>query len=170
MELTHLIREVADFPKKGILFRDITPLLADVDAFRVAVDRMAAPFAKDRVTHVVGIESRGFMFGTPIALQLGAGFVPLRKRGKLPAKTVSRTYALEYGETTLEIHADALHRDDRVLIVDDVLATGGTLEASVALVKLLGAHVVGCSLLLEIEALNGRAHFDGVRIESLMRA
>jgi adenine phosphoribosyltransferase len=169
VDLTHLIRDVPDFPRKGILFRDITPLLGHADAFPVAVERMTAPFRGDRVTKVVAVESRGFMFGAPMALQLGAGFVPLRKPGKLPHKTVARSYVLEYAETTVEIHEDALHRGDRVLVVDDVIATGGTLEASVALARLLGAEVVGCSVLLEIAALNGRAMLDGVRLESLIR-
>jgi adenine phosphoribosyltransferase len=169
VDLAHLIRDVPDFPKRGILFRDITPLLGHADAFEAAVERMAAPFRGDRVTRVVAIESRGFVFGGPIALRLGAGFVPLRKAGRLPSKTVARSYALEYGETVVEMHEDALHAGDRALVVDDVLATGGTLGASVALAKLLGAHVVGCSVLLEIEALRGRAHLDGVRVESLLR-
>jgi adenine phosphoribosyltransferase len=169
VDLKHLIRDVPDFPKKGILFRDITPLLGHADALKAAVERMAAPFRGDGVTQVVAIESRGFVFGAPVALQLGAGFVPLRKPGKLPSKTVTRSYALEYGHTMVEIHEDALHDGDRVLIVDDVIATGGTLEASVALTKMLGAHVVGCSVLLEIAALNGRALLEGVRLESLIR-
>jgi adenine phosphoribosyltransferase len=148
VDLTPLIRDVPDFPKKGILFRDITPLLGHAEAFEAAVERMATPFRGDGITRVVAIESRGFVFGAPMALRLGAGFVPLRKAGKLPHRTVSRTYALEYDRTTVEMHEDALRRGDRVLVVDDVIATGGTLEASVALARHLGAEVVGCSVLL----------------------
>jgi adenine phosphoribosyltransferase len=169
VDLAPLIRDVPDFPKRGILFRDITPLLGHAEAFDAAVERMTVPFRGDGVTHVVGIESRGFMFGAPMALRLGAGFVPLRKAGKLPHRTVARTYALEYDQTTVELHEDALRAGDRVLVVDDVIATGGTLEASVALVRHLGARVVGCSVLLEIVGLNGRALLDGVRLESVLR-
>jgi adenine phosphoribosyltransferase len=162
---TH-IRDVPDFPIPGIMFRDITTLLADGPAFRQTVDAMAAPF--DRVDKVVIIESRGFILGTPIAYAMGAGVVPVRKPGKLPSDTLSEEYALEYGTNMLQIHTDAIAPGERVLIVDDLLATGGTLEATIRLVERLGGDIVGISVLAELTALNGRAHTRGYPVHSLV--
>jgi len=155
--LYRLVRDIPDFPKPGILFRDITPLLQDAAAFRTAVDGMAASFSGHRVTKVVAVESRGFVLGAPVALALGAGLVLVRKPGKLPAATRSASYALEYGTDTLEMHADALQPGDRVLVVDDVLATGGTAAAVFDLVGQAGARLVGLSLLIELADLGGRS-------------
>ena len=150
------IRAIPDHPKPGILFRDITPLLADVSAFREAVERMAAPFESSGLDAVASVESRGFFFAAPIALRLGVGLVPLRKAGKLPGATAAVRYELEYGEETLEIRLDALHAGHRVLVVDDVLATGGTAAAAFRLLRRQGAEVSGFSFLLEIAHLGGR--------------
>jgi adenine phosphoribosyltransferase len=169
MDLDHLIRTVPDFPKPGIGFRDITPLLAHAHALEEAIDRMTTLFRASHVESVVAIESRGFLFGAPLAIRLGAGLVPCRKPGKLPAATRSRAYELEYGTATLEIHEDALEAGARVLICDDVLATGGTLEAAIGLVGDLGATVVGCATLIELEGLEGRARLRGTRVESLLQ-
>jgi adenine phosphoribosyltransferase len=157
LDLRSRIRSVPDFPKPGILFRDITPLLLDVRAFAEAVRRMAAPYARGQVDVVVGAESRGFIFGAPVALALGAGFVPVRKKGKLPAETVSVTYDLEYGTDTLEMHTDAVSRGTRVLMVDDLLATGGTMAASCEMVRRAGGVIVGIEFLIELSFLKGRA-------------
>jgi adenine phosphoribosyltransferase len=150
-----LIRDIPDYPKPGIVFKDITPLLAEPAAFARVTDAMAAPFGDAVVTHIVAIESRGFILGGPIAQRLGAGFVPVRKPGKLPHKTLRREYQLEYGTDALEIHADACVPPARVLIVDDVLATGGTAAATVQLVESLGVEVVGCSFLIGLSFLPG---------------
>jgi adenine phosphoribosyltransferase len=163
-QLQRLIRDVPDYPKPGIMFKDITPLLGDAVAFAVAVDTMAAPFVDAAITHVVAIESRGFIFGGPIALQLNAGFVPVRKPGKLPATTRREEYALEYGTDVLEIHADAYASGARVLIVDDVLATGGTAVATSKLVESLGAEVVGFSFLITLGFLPGFSRLSGRRV------
>jgi adenine phosphoribosyltransferase len=162
------IRDVPDFPSPGIVFKDISPLLADAELFARTTDAMASPFQREDISHVVGIESRGFIFGAPIAQHLGAGFVPARKRGKLPASTVSIEYALEYGTACLEIHADALPRGARVLLVDDVLATGGTAGAACALLEQVGATVVGCSFLLALSFLAGPASLAGRRVSCLV--
>ena len=169
MDLRAAIRTIEDFPEPGIRFRDITPLLAHADALKEAVNHMVQHYRDAHVEAVVGIESRGFMFGSPLAIQLGAGFVPVRKPGKLPAETEARSYALEYGEATLEIHRDALRPGERVVICDDVLATGGTMEATVDLVRALGADIVGCAVLIELTELQGREKLEGVRVESLIR-
>lgn len=161
------LRPVPDYPKPGILFHDITPLLANGPLFHDVVAALAAPFAGERISHVVGIEARGFIFAAPVAMQLGAGFIPLQKPKKLPAERVRETYALEYGTDSLEVHADALRAGDRVLLVDDVLATGGTAAAALALVRRLGAEVVATSFLMEITGLNGRARLDG-RAQALL--
>jgi adenine phosphoribosyltransferase len=154
--LRSYIRDIPDFPRAGVTFRDITPLLADAEAFRAATERLVAPFAGP-VTKVIGVEARGFILAAPIALALGAGFVPVRKAGKLPWDTHTHTYELEYGTDTLEVHRDALATDDRVLIVDDVLATGGTAAATVRLVsQYFSATSVGLTFLLELAALGGR--------------
>jgi adenine phosphoribosyltransferase len=167
-ELKRTIRDVRDFPKPGIVFRDVTPVLLDVDLFRSAVQLMAEPYRDARVSRVVSIESRGFLFGAPIALQLGAGLVPIRKPGKLPAATQRVEYALEYGTDALEMHHDAVQPGDRVLIVDDVLATGGTANAAAQLVGGTGAGLVGFSFLIELDFLSGRERLQGRRVEALL--
>ncbi len=165
------IREIPDYPKPGILFKDITPLLADGKLFRAACESLAAPFASLGITHVVAIESRGFLFGGPVAVALGAGLVPVRKEGKLPHATSRLEYALEYGSDALEIHTDALAHDSRVLIVDDVLATGGTAAATSSLVRRLGANVIGSTFLIELAFLDGRGRLvdDGARHDAPQR-
>ncbi|KLJ02424.1 adenine phosphoribosyltransferase [Luteimonas sp. FCS-9] len=155
-----LIREIPDFPKPGIVFKDITPVLADGAAFAAAIEAMAAPWRDAPPTAFVGIESRGFIFAAALAQALGTGFVPVRKPGKLPARVLHHDYALEYGRDRLEIHADALPPGARVVLVDDVLATGGTLRAAHALARAQGAEVVGAAVLVELQALGGRARWD----------
>jgi len=155
-DLTRRIRDVAGFPKPGIVFKDITPLLRDPAALSLAVEYLAQPFRGKRVDVVAGAESRGFIFGTAVAQALSAGFVPIRKPGKLPAKTRSASYALEYGIDSLEIHVDAIRPGDRVLMVDDLLATGGTMDACCQLVESLGGEIVGVSFLIELAFLPGR--------------
>ncbi len=167
--LRHLIRDVPDFPKPGILFKDITPLLADPAGLALAVELMASPFRNERVELVVGAESRGFIFGTAIAQSLNAGFIPVRKPGKLPAMRHSVRYALEYGEDVLEIHSDAIARGQRIVVVDDLLATGGTMKACCDLVTRLGGDIVGVTVLIELPALRGRAHVGVRRLEALLR-
>lgn len=163
-----LIRDVPDFPKPGILFKDLTPVLASPVALEQSVQGMAAPFMRDEVDHVIGIEARGFVFGAPMALALNAGFIPVRKPGKLPGEVIAVTYDLEYGTDTLEIHEDSLGPANRVLIVDDLLATGGTAAAAVELVRKTGAEIVGITFLVELEFLAGRKTLDVPRIESLI--
>jgi adenine phosphoribosyltransferase len=168
--LYRLVRDVPDFPKPGILFRDITPLLLSPPAFRLAVDQLVAPFRSDGITKVVAIESRGFVFGAPVALALGAGLVLVRKPSKLPAATRRVEYQLEYGKDVLEVHADALTASDRVLIVDDVLATGGTAAATVWLVEQAGSQLLGLGMLLELADLGGRARVGAHRrMHSVLR-
>jgi adenine phosphoribosyltransferase len=159
-QLHAYLREVPDFPSPGILFRDITPLLGHADALASSLAVLAEVTTPLRPSKVVGVESRGFLFGVPIAQSLGVGFVPVRKPGKLPAETISASYGLEYGTDTLELHADALSGGDRVVIVDDVLATGGTARAASQLVTRLGATVVGFVFLIELAALGGRTKLD----------
>jgi len=154
--LKNLIRDVPDFPKPGILFRDITPLLADPAGLALSIELLANPFRGKHIDIVVGAESRGFIFGTAVAQNLAAGFVLVRKPGKLPHKRVAMTYQLEYGTDTLEMHADSIVRGQRVLIVDDVLATGGTMKACCDMVEQLGGDLVGVAVLIELEALHGR--------------
>ena len=156
IRLKQLIRDIADFPKAGIMFRDITPLLSDASGLALSVELLANPFRGKNVDLVVGAESRGFIFGTAVACCLSAGFVLVRKPGKLPHKKVSRTYDLEYGQDTLEMHADAIVAGQRVLVVDDVLATGGTMKASCELVEQIGGNVVGLATLIELSGLRGR--------------
>jgi len=163
-----LVRDIHDYPKPGIVFKDITPLLAAPAEFRAVTDAMAAPFANEGITHVVAIESRGFILGGPVAQRLGAGFVPVRKPGKLPAQTRRQQYELEYGVDSLEIHADAADKRARILIVDDVLATGGTADAARALVESLGAPVVGFSFLIALRFLPGLDRLKGRRVETLI--
>ncbi len=162
------IRSVPDFPKAGILFYDITTLLQDAAGFRAAIDSLALPFSDQQIDVVVGIESRGFIFGAAVADRIGAGFIPVRKPGKLPAKTVKATYALEYGTDTLEMHEDAIARGQRVLIVDDLLATGGTARATTDLVKRMGGHVHALAFLIELAALNGRQKLAGEQIHAVL--
>lgn len=162
------IRDVPDYPKAGITFKDITPLLGAPVLYREACAAMAAPFRTAGITHVVAVESRGFLFGGPIAVVLGAGVVPVRKPGKLPFSTTREEYALEYGTDALEMHVDALGQGARVVVVDDVLATGGTAAATVRLVERSGAMVVGCSFLIELTFLGGRARLSGCDVESLL--
>jgi adenine phosphoribosyltransferase len=163
------IRHVPDFPKAGILFYDITTLLRDARGFHGVVDSLSQPFAHAKVDVVVGIESRGFILGGAVADRLGAGFSPVRKPGKLPAKTLAEQYALEYGTDSLEIHDDAVTAGQRVLIVDDVIATGGTARATASLVRRLGGTVLGLAFLIELEALKGRAQLNGERIHSVLK-
>jgi len=167
-DIARRIRDVPDFPKPGILFKDITPLLLDAAAFRRAVELMAAPFQESKVTRVVSIESRGFLLGAPIALALDAGLVPIRKPGKLPSQRGRVEYALEYGTDALEMHTDAVGASDRVLIVDDVLATGGTAQAAGKLVRAHRAEVVGFTFLIELDFLKGRQRLAGERVEALL--
>jgi adenine phosphoribosyltransferase len=166
--IARALRDVPDFPKPGILFKDITPVLADVDLFTQVVVSLMGPWRSAGISRVVGIESRGFILGAPIALGLGAGFVPVRKPGKLPHRTRREVYALEYGEDSLEMHEDALGPGDRVLVVDDVLATGGTAAATCRLVRGTGATVAGCAFLLRIEALDGLAALGDVTARALV--
>ena len=169
LQIETLIRAIPDFPIPGILFRDITPLLADKAGFKATIDLFVDRFRDARVEAVVGIEARGYMLGAPVAHALGAGFVPVRKPGKLPGEKYSEEYALEYGTNTLEIHADAVGHGHRVLVVDDLLATGGTIAATLRLLRKLGAEVVGTAVLIELEALGGRAALDGVDVTSFIR-
>ena len=163
------IRDVPDFPKKGILFKDITPVLSNIDTLRASVKEMAAPFMDFGIDVVVGIESRGFIFGAPIADVLNCSFVPVRKPGKLPWKTESASYDLEYGTDALEIHKDAITEGQNVLIVDDLLATGGTAEATCKLVSKLGGNIKGLSVLIELEDLNGRKRLNQYNVHSLVQ-
>lgn len=163
MNLYDYIEDIKDFPTKGILFRDVTPLMQDKDAYQEAI-RLLSEFAKDKnVDIVVGPEARGFLFGCPVAIQLGTGFVPVRKPGKLPRETVSMKYDLEYGSNEIFMHKDSIKPGQRVLIIDDLLATGGTVEAAIKLIEQMGGIVVGCAFLVELEALEGRkqlGHYD----------
>jgi len=168
IELANFIRDVPDFPKKGIVFKDITPLLASAEAMNAAVAQLAAPFAGQGVDVVAGIEARGFPFAALVAQRFGAGFVPVRKPGKLPGKTVSASYALEYGSNTVELHADAVRPGQKVLMVDDVLATGGTMAAACDLVQRLGGQVVGTAFVVELCFLNGRQKLSRFRVHSLI--
>jgi adenine phosphoribosyltransferase len=166
--LRALIRDIPDYPKPGIIFRDITPLLRDCAGLALAAELMVNPFRHARIDIVVGAESRGFIFGTLLARALNAGFVPIRKSGKLPFKTHARDYELEYGQDTLEIHADAITPGQRVLLVDDLIATGGTMDASCQLVDTLGGELVGISVLIELLALGGAAKIAPRDVHSVL--
>ena len=166
--LAPYIRDVPDFPKPGILFRDITPLLASPEATSEAVRRMADPFRTAGITKVAAAEARGFLFGVSIALELGAGFIPVRKPGKLPYETREVSYDLEYGSDTLQIHADAIAPSDTVLLVDDLLATGGTMEACLRMVRDAGATVAGCSFLIELTELPGRSRLGEAPVATVL--
>ncbi len=155
-EIVSLIRNVPDFPKKGILFKDITPLLANPEAFRAIIDEFVTICKNKGITKVVALESRGFIFGAPLAYVLGVGFVPIRKRGKLPYKKLSIEFDLEYGKDIIEIHQDALNKNDKVLLVDDLLATGGTMSAAIKLIEQLGAKIEMCAFMCELEFLKGK--------------
>jgi adenine phosphoribosyltransferase len=168
-DLKTYIRHVPDFPKAGILFYDITTLLQDPVGLRAAIDSIAGPFADQKIDLVVGIESRGFIFGAPVADRLGTGFAPVRKPGKLPSACIRESYALEYGTDTLEIHEDAVKPGQRVLIVDDLLATGGTARATSELVKKLGGTVHGLAFLIELVALNGRSRLTGENVHASLQ-
>ncbi len=168
-ELHDAIRIVPDFPKQGIQFKDITPVLADARLFAACTAAMVEPWQGAGITHVVAIESRGFLFGAPMATALGVGLVPARKPGKLPSDTVRETYALEYGTDALELHADALGAGDRVLVVDDVLATGGTADAACKLVERVRAQVVGVGVFIDLAFLGGRARLAPIRVESVLQ-
>lgn len=167
-DLKSVIRDIPDFPKPGILFKDITPLLQSPKGMKAALDRLAAPFKNAGITAVAGMESRGFIFGVPVAERLGVGFVPVRKPGKLPAETVSEEFSLEYGTDTLEIHKDALGKGDKVLIIDDLLATGGTAEATVKLIEKLGAQVIGMGFVIELAFLEGKKKLGNTDVHSLI--
>lgn len=167
--LKALVRDVPDFPIPGILFRDVTPLLRDAGALAEVVDRMAEAYRGERIELVAGIESRGFILAVPLALKLGAGFVPVRKPGRLPAEKVTREYALEYGKNSLELHRDAVEPGERILLVDDLLATGGTAQASTHLIEELGGEVAGVAFLIELEALRGRELLAEYDVRSLIR-
>jgi len=167
-DLRAKIREVPDFPKPGILFYDITTLLRDGDAFREVIDRMAEAVKGEKIDVVVGMESRGFIFAAPLADRLGAGFVPVRKLGKLPAETLEVEYDLEYGTATIEIHRDAISKGQRVLVVDDLLATGGTVIGTIELVRRLGGEIAGLSFMVELTALGGRDKLGEYAIHTLL--
>lgn len=169
MDLSKMIRDIPDFPVKGILFKDITTLTKDPKAFAQAIEEMLTPFADKEIDSVVAIESRGFIFGAPIALRLGAGFVPVRKEGKLPAATIKAEYSLEYGSNVLEIHKDAIQQGQRVLIIDDLLATGGTAKATVELVEALGGVVVGATFLIDLAFLHGTDKLEGYETFSVIQ-
>jgi adenine phosphoribosyltransferase len=162
------IRNVPDFPKPGILFYDVTTLLKDPQGFKLAIDSLSEPYKGNDISLVVGIESRGFILGAAVADRIGAGFVPVRKLGKLPAETVRASYALEYGTDSLEMHRDAIERGQKVLVVDDLLATGGTARATVDLVRQLGGDVVGVAFLIELADLNGRAKLAGENVRAVL--
>ena len=167
-DLKALIKDVPDFPKKGIVFKDITPLLADPKGFDAVIDGLIAPFKQKGVQIVAGVESRGFLLAPAMAARLGAGIVPLRKKGKLPRKVHSASYDLEYGTDSIEAHTDAFAKGTNVLLVDDVLATGGTANAAISLIEALGGNLVGSAFLIELAFLNGRKKLDGRMIHSLI--
>jgi len=168
-DLGRFIREVPDWPKKGILFRDITPLLGEPEAFSAAVDALCSDFRDNRVDYVAAVEARGFIFGAAVAERLSAGFVPIRKKGKLPSATESITYELEYGSDTLEVHNDAVKRGSNVLMVDDLLATGGTMAAACELIEKIGGKIVGIAFLVELSELGGRGKLSKYKIVTVLK-
>ncbi len=168
MDLKKTIRSVPDFPIEGILFYDITTMLKDAAALKDCVDQLTSHYKDKEIDMVVGMESRGFIFGMPLAYQLGVGFVPIRKPGKLPAETISESYSLEYGTNTLEIHTDAIEQGQKVLVVDDLLATGGTAKATCNLIEKLGGDIVSVAFVIELNFLNGRKQLEGYDIFSLL--
>src|SRR5947207_10837293 len=169
IRLEDRIRDIPDFPQKGVLFKDITPLLQDPEAYRSAMDRLAAHYAGAGIETVVGVESRGFIFGAALAYLLNCGFVPVRKFGKLPSQTVSVEYALEYGTNIVEMHTDGIRPGQRVLVVDDLLATGGTVSAAMELVEKLGGHIAGIAVLVELTFLRGREQLKGHDVFALIK-
>lgn len=168
MNLDDHIRDIPDFPKEGIIFKDITTLVGHAEAFKASLDQLQERFKDTDATAVVALEARGYIFGAPLADRMGLRFVPVRKPGKLPADTITQDYDLEYGSNTLEIHRDALAKDEKVLIIDDLIATGGSAGATVALVEKLGAKVVGFGAIIELAFLDGRKQLSGVAVESLL--
>jgi adenine phosphoribosyltransferase len=168
VDLKQYIREIPDFPKPGILFKDITPLLQEADAFSAVIDRLVQRYGDSNIDAVVGIEARGFLFAAPLALRLGVPMVPVRKEGKLPFETHRVTYALEYGNAAVEVHTDAIRNGDRVLIVDDLLATGGTLAACARLVESTGGEVTGLAVVIELDGLRGRDRLRGYDLFSMV--
>lgn len=168
MNLKAKIRNIPDFPKKGILFKDITPLLKDSEALKEAIVKLADFFRDYEIDYVVGIEARGFLVGTPLAIELDKGFIPIRKPGKLPHEVLKKEYELEYGKNVLEIHKDAINEGDKILIIDDLLATGGTTYAASKMVEELGGEVVACGFLLELDFLNGRDILKDYEVQSLL--
>lgn len=168
MNLSEKIRNIPDFPKEGILFKDITPLLKDKEALKEAIVKMADMFRDYEIDYIVGIEARGFLVGTPLAIELDKGFIPIRKPGKLPHEVLNISYELEYGKNEIEIHKDAVNKGDKILIVDDLLATGGTTLAATEMIEKLGGEVVGCAFLLELEALDGRKVLKDYEVKSLL--
>lgn len=169
MELEKYIRDIPDFPIEGILFKDITPLLRDAHAFRSAIDLLASHYEGTKIDQVVAIESRGFLFAAPLAYKLGAGMIPVRKPGKLPADVISVEYSLEYGSNTLEMHRDAIEAGQRVLLVDDLLATGGSAKAAIELIERLGGRVVGVAFLIELTFLHGIENLAGYDVFSVIK-
>ena len=159
------IRTIIDFPHEGIMFRDVTTLFADPRGFRMCIDQMLHPYAGQPIDKVVGLEARGFILGGAIAHQLGTGFVPVRKKGKLPGTTISQDYKLEYGEAIVEIHDDAIEAGERILVVDDLLATGGTAEAGIKLIERLGGDIVGCSFIVDLPELGGRKKLQSMNMD-----
>ncbi|SFA85663.1 adenine phosphoribosyltransferase [Poseidonocella pacifica] len=159
------IRTIVDFPHEGIMFRDVTTLFADPRGFRMAIDQMLHPYAGERIDKVVGLEARGFILGGAIAHQLSVGFVPIRKKGKLPGTTISQDYKLEYGEAIVEVHDDAIIAGEKILVVDDLLATGGTAEAGIKLVERLGGEIVGCAFVIDLPDLGGRARLEALGMD-----
>lgn len=167
-QLESLIRDIPDFPEKGVVFKDITPVLGDAAAFGTLIDQMAEPFKDQGITKVAGIEARGFTLATPVADRIGAGFIPLRKPGKLPFETVKEEYELEYGMDSLEVHVDAVLDKEKVLLVDDVIATGGTAKAAIQLLRNVGAEVVALSVFIELAFLGGATKIDNVPLYALL--
>lgn len=169
MDLKKYVADIPEFPEPGVLFRDVTPLLADKEAYKESV-RLLAEYAKDKdVDVVVGPEARGFLFGCPVALELNAGFVPVRKPGKLPREVICKSYDLEYGSNEIQMHSDSIKKGQNVLIVDDLLATGGTVEAAISLIEQMGGNVVGIAFLIELEALKGRNLLKGYDVYSVLK-
>lgn len=168
-DIQDYIRTIVDFPKPGIQFRDVTTLFADARGFRMAIDQLLQPYAGMKIDKVVGLEARGFILGGAVAHQLSVGFVPIRKKGKLPGPTISQAYSLEYGEAVMEVHDDAIQPGERILIVDDLLATGGTCEAGIKLIERLGGQIVGCAFVIDLPDLGGRALLErlGMQVHAL---
>ncbi len=170
VDIKSLIRTIPDYPKPGILFRDITTLIADPVGLRSAIDGLVWPFLTQRIDHVVGIEARGFILGGAVAHELGRGFVPIRKKGKLPSKTIGEDYSLEYGVDTIEIHADAIHKGDRILLIDDLIATGGTADAAIKLLRRSGGEIVAAAFVIDLPDLGGADRLRGkdVKVHTLV--